>query len=573
MGLQHEGLLHERFADLIAPTDPETELHRHTTAVDSLYERVQRGEYALGYPWEHAERLRQDMAKHRYMIIGAELGDEGKGRIVDNILRKLNDDPDIRLILVVRFQGGNNAGHTVEHNGIKLALHQVPSMVFHDKAVGIMEQGMVIHAEDLRTEVDYIEDAVGQNALRGRLILSPEAIFNTDLERAQEWLNTQKTSNAKGGTKRGMSSGYAGMYEKTGLKIRDLMRDDWEDVLGRQYDWAEENFAGHGHTLANIDVPDFRETKKTKEEKTRTVGTREIFIERMRQTRQWLIDRGMVGDPSRLYEYVKANEKTTAVVAEGAQAVGLNVYLGTKPDVTASDTSAHGIMAGTAGAWLAEEIPIRIGVTKGTYMSSVGVRRMPTLVDLSKAIRSELDLPAEATRWHRWAARVRRIANEFGTTTGRPRDICHTDLAFLKFNVAKGGINMLGCTHMDIASEDDVIRICTHYTNQNGNLVPYRPGLQHIEGVIPHYKEFAGWDGKAAMGARSFEELPVNAQKYLAFIQEYLGIPVVMATAGPERDNIMEFPQIQRGPSGLYGEYEDGTQYPPTGHDHIIFGL
>ena len=171
---------------------------------------------------------------------------------------------------------------------------------------------------------------------------------------------------------------------------------------------------------------------------------------------------------------------------------------------------------------------------------------MPTQVNLENDIKRPDDLPKTATSQQTWAAGIRRDGKEFGTTTGRPRDICHLDLEMMRYNCRMAGIELLAGTHLDLAKENEDIWVSTHYTDSNGNTIPYQPGLRHIEGITPNYIILPGWDGNEVNKARSFEELPENARKFLAFIQKRTGYPIVIATTGPDRENYLNVPIIPK---------------------------
>ena len=170
---------------------------------------------------------------------------------------------------------------------------------------------------------------------------------------------------------------------------------------------------------------------------------------------------------------------------------------------------------------------------------------MPTQVNLEKEIKKMSDLPANASPAQRWAAFVREEGHEFGTTTGRPRDILHLDLEMMRFNCRMAGIEMLAGTHLDIAREGESIKVCTHYTGSDGRVVLYQPGLRYLKNVVPQYVELPGWDGDAVRRAKSFDEIPENAKKFLAFIQRRTGYPIVIATTGPDRSNYLDIPSFQ----------------------------
>ncbi len=480
----------------------------------------------------------QTAAKTVYALLGAQLGDEGKGRVVDNVLEKLLKSPKVKKVFVVRVAGGSNAGHTVEKAGLKIALHQIPSMVFHKKVIGIMERGMVVHAEDLQTEYEYVEEVIGKGKLAGRLILSRDAILCTDLERAKESLNAELVDGAKGGTKRGIGPAYASYYDKTGVKVSSLIAENWKDSIGRHYDRVAALFKGNGKDLSKIPVPDFKASVATHSSVDRAVGTKEEFLKRLGKVRTWMVDKKLVQNTYAIHIDMLANIQTTGVIFEGAQAIGLNPWMGTIPDVTASDTSLYGVL--TVGPWTPEIIGHSIGVFKVNYMSSVGARHMATEVRLDTKVLAVKDLPAGASKDEKWAAWVRDEGHEFGTTTGRPRDICFLDLPFMTFNCYKGGVTALAATHLDIAREGEKIKVCTHYTKK-GKVVAYQPGLEYQEGVKPEYIELDGWDGKAVRKAKTFKQLPLNTQKYLVFIQERIGVPIILATTGPSREHMIEF--------------------------------
>jgi adenylosuccinate synthase len=139
-----------------------------------------------------------------------------------------------------------------------------------------------------------------------------------------------------------------------------------------------------------------------------------------------------------------------------------------------------------------------------------------------------------------WAHRVREEAHEYGTTTGRPRDILFPDMPMLSYNIRMSGVEMLVGTHLDTAWDNVSIEVCTHYTDKRGRAVSYQPGLLHLADVIPHYITLPGWDGTLVRKAKSFNELPENAKKFLAFLQLRLATPIVAVTTGPSRENYLK---------------------------------
>jgi adenylosuccinate synthase len=162
---------------------------------------------------------------------------------------------------------------------------------------------------------------------------------------------------------------------------------------------------------------------------------------------------------------------------------------------------------------------------------------MPTHIDLPSDLH---DLPQHISSDVKRAAFIRETAHEYGTTTGRPRDILNLDLAMLTYNCHVSGVDVLAGTHLDLAREDEPIRVCTHY-EKNGKLVRYQPGLAYLEGVTPSYIELPGWDGSGTKNVQHVESLPLNAQKFLAFIQRRTGFPIIAVTTGASRDQLITF--------------------------------
>lgn len=483
-------------------------------------------QYSLGWPKNTPYIFERLARKNTTAIVGIVLGDEGKGRLVDNKIAEYLKKPSIKGIHVIRFQGGNNAGHTIEKDGIKLALHLIPSGVLYKKAVGIMDRGVVVHVEDLQTEVTYVEEAVG--SLQDKLLLADDAILATDLERAEEVFNRVATGDAKGGTGRGIGPSYAHHYDRLGLKIYDLLSKDFEKILSKHYDRYQRLFRSFAMDLATTEVPDFAKTHTSKKASSRTIGTKSIFLKRLTQARTWLIKRKMVINMYQYHEKL-AQDTTQAILFEGAQAAGLDSWTGTRPDVTGSNTTTFGIREGT-GFWRPYDIEERIGVIKIPYSSSVGSRTMPTHIHIPTDTQSKLS-PDQ-----KWAVWIRETAHEFGTTTGRPRDINFLDLPLLCYNMRMSGIEMLMATHVDVAEENQEIKVCTHYIDTNGNHVPYQPGVRYLTNVIPQYITLPGWDGKKAQKAKTKQALPEKLLQFLAFLQLRTGYPIVAVTAGAKRD-------------------------------------
>jgi len=460
---------------------------------------------------------KQEARANSVAVIGVQLGDEGKGRIVDNKIQQLLALKNIKKVYVIRSQGGNNAGHTVEKGKVKIGLHQLPSGIFYRQAIEIMDSGMIIHVRDLLDEIKLAEEVAGK--LVKRLILSEDAILCTDLDRAKEVLNRIIDGKAKGGTGRGMGPATAGFFDKTGSSIKDLISDNWLDTFTKKYELMDKLFFAYGENLSQMEVPDFYKTKREKKAVNKIVGTKEIFLQRLKKDRNELLDINIVKDTFYLHSKIE-EDSSSGIVFEMAQAVGLDPWFGTRPDRTSTPTTMYGITAGTR-YWLPHQVLQKIGIMKATYMSSVGARTMPTEINDDHA------------QW------IRDFAHEYGTTTGRPRDVCLIDIPFLLYNLRMSGANSLGITHLDVAKKDIPIKVCVGY-KKNNKEVTYKPDMFEFENLKPIYIELPSWDSEEVVNVKKFNNLPLAAKQYLNFLQNVTGLPIVFITTGPNRDACIE---------------------------------
>lgn len=456
--------------------------------------------------------------KNTAAVVGVEFGDEGKGRLIDNKIQDFLSKKDVNKVYVIRFAGGSNAGHTIQSGNVKLGLHQLPSSVMQANTIGVMDRGMVIHPEDVISEILFVEDVFGK--VRSKLIISSDAILCTDLERAEEVLNRLKSGKAKGGTGRGISPSYAHHYDRLGLHIYDLMSSKWKNLLSTRYDLYRKEFNQFNLNIAQVDVPDFYKTKKRNTPIIRKVGSKRKFMERLEKTRKEIIKRDLVKDTYELHKIIDG-DTTAAILFEGAQGLGIHPWLGKRPDVTSSDTSVYGVASSTA-YWRQEDINERYGVFKATYTSCVGALIPPTKTE---------------NNWSKW---VREAAHEYGTTTKRPRDILYLDMSFLAYNCRMAGINSLVATHLDIARKGENIKVCTHYSKK-GKKINYQPNLRYLENAKPVYISLPGWDGGEVAKVKKAKDLPKNSLKFLQFVEKEVGLPIKITTTGPSRENIIHF--------------------------------
>ena len=438
-----------------------------------------------------------------YAICGGAYGDEGKGRIVDMLVHQLSQEGPV---VVYRDNGGANAGHTVEFpNGQRVALHQLPSGVFIQGAVVVLGKEMVIHPGDLLEELAQVK-AVEVTADRAEIRIDKLAILSLDTHRAYEAVLKDWQSGGKGSTGRGIAPAYADVLLRHPLRMRDIAQFN-EEKIKQHYQMYAALIEGLGQQLAELEVPTLSGPKIV-------VGSEAEFVTRLRSQAKLL--RPYIYD---LHDWLveKWQNERCGFVFEKAQAVGLDYRWGVYPDVTASDTTFAGIFSATEGVIDPDTIGIKASVIKATYMSSVGTRKLPTL------ILGEL------------ADKIRHDAHEYGATTKRPRDIAYLDIPALRFFKQVGKIDHLILTHMDVIYPDTPVKVCVGY-KLGKQSVSYRPDQDFLSTVDPVYKELKPWDAQKLAAAKTYAELPKEAKTFLEFVAKEIGAPVLMITTGPQRE-------------------------------------
>ncbi|MBP7876110.1 adenylosuccinate synthetase [Candidatus Woesebacteria bacterium] len=443
-----------------------------------------------------------NVRKKSFAICGGAYGDEGKGRIVDMLVFDLAKKSPV---VVYRDNGGANAGHTVEFaNGERIAFHQLPSGVFVKGAVVVLGKEMVLHPGDLIDELNHIT-TVKATTDRAKIKIDELAILALDTHRAYETVLKTWQSGSKGSTGRGISPAYADVLLRHPLRMRDIATFDKEKIA-KHYDMYEALIAGLGQKLASIEVARLNG-------KPEAVGTKATFIKRLMAQAEKLAP-----ITSDVHPWLAKNwaDKKWGFVFEKAQAVGLDLRWGVYPDVTASDTTFDGIFSATEGIVDPDQLQVKAGVIKATYMSSVGSRVLPTLMD------------------EPLANQIRQDANEYGATTKRPRDIAYLDLPALRFFVKVGRISELMLTHMDICYPNVPVKICTGY-KLGSKLVSYRPDQVFLSTVKPVYTEMDGWDVAKLSKAKKPADMPKEARAFIKFMAKEIGVPITLITTGPKR--------------------------------------
>ncbi len=415
------------------------------------------------------------------VLVGAQWGDEGKGKITDYLAEESK--------IVARYQGGNNAGHTVVINKKKVFLHLLPSGVLHENTISIIGGGLMVDPEALLNEIKTIEE-MGYS-LDGRLFIDYRAHLVLPYHKIIDRLREEKAKGKKiGTTGKGIGPAYEDKYARRGIRIGDLT--DEEYLMDRlEYIVKEKNLLLE--KIYGYPFIDIRELKES--------------IKKYRNALLPYIDNAT----SLLYKAIKNGEK---VLMEGAQGIMLDIDHGTYPYVTSSNPVTGG--AATGCGISVKYIDKTIGVTKA-YTTRVGEGPFPT--ELTGKLGDIL----------------REKGGEYGVTTGRPRRCGWLDLVALKYAVNVSGIDELALTKLDVLSNFESVKVCTKYLIKERNTEEFPYNTYRLSMVESIYKELPGWEGFDST-IKKREELPKNAQKYIEFIEDYLNIPIKIISIGPERE-------------------------------------
>ncbi len=411
------------------------------------------------------------------VLLGLQWGDEGKGKIVDVLAPKYN--------VIARFQGGPNAGHTLEFSKIKHVLHTIPSGVFREETVNIIGNGVVIDPVIFKQEIEDLEELdvdLTKNlyiSKKAHLILPSHRILDAASEKA-------KGKTKIGSTLKGIGPTYMDKTGRNGLRVGDIINPGFEEKY---------NFLTNKHKDL-IKLYDFEYNLEEYEESWFK------GIEIIKKFK-------LIESEHEINKYF--NEKKL-ILAEGAQGTLLDIDFGSYPFVTSSNTICAGACTGLGVA------PNRIGNVIGifkAYCTRVGSGPFPT----------ELENEEGET--------LRKQGHEFGATTGRPRRCGWLDLPALKYSVMLNGVTELMVTKADVLSGFDTIKVCTHY-KLNGEEIDYLP-FEINEPLEPVLKEFKGWKEDISK-IDSFGNLPPEFKDYLLYIEEEVKVPVKLVSVGPNRD-------------------------------------
>ncbi len=426
------------------------------------------------------------------VVVGAQWGDEGKGKIVD-IFTGYADD-------VIRFQGGNNAGHTLVVGDDKVVLHLIPSGILHPGKRCIIGNGVVLDPEVFIDEITKLK-AGGKLADDGCLLLSESLHIIMPYHKRIDLAREKKSGAGRiGTTGRGIGPCYEDKIGRRGIRLMDLL--DADIFAGKLGEFLEEKNFILERFLGDSPLG-FDEIYE------RYLGYAEIL-------RTYAADTSLV-----LRNDIAAGRK---VLFEGAQGTMLDIDFGTYPFVTSSSTCAGGACTGSGVG--PRDIHEIIGISKA-YITRVGSGPFPT----------ELEDETGET--------LRTAGGEFGATTGRPRRCGWFDALVARYAVRINGLTGIALTKLDVLSGFETVRICTGYDCEGAILTEIPASVEKLSRCRPIYEEFPGWKGDIS-AVRRFEDLPENAVKYVKKLEELVGCPIILVSVGPRRDETI----ILRNPFG-----------------------
>jgi len=411
------------------------------------------------------------------VLLGLQWGDEGKGKIVDVLAPKYD--------VVARFQGGPNAGHTLEFDGIKHVLHQIPSGIFREKTRNIIGNGVVLDPIVFKIEIEKL--AKYNLNVKSNLFISKKATLIVPTHRLLDQAYEKAKGDEKiGSTLKGIGPSYQDKIGRQGLRVGDVLSKNFEAKFKKLTDI-------HFEILKNHAIEFNWDELQTQ------------FFEAISFLKEFnLIDS----------EYFINDElkKNSTILAEGAQGSLLDIDFGSYPFVTSSNTVTAGACTGLGIA------PSRIGEVYGifkAYSTRVGSGPFPTEL---------MDDEGE---------RMRKEGNEFGSTTGRPRRCGWIDLPSLKYSIMINGVTQLLMMKADVLNNFPVIKICTHYKLRDGTITEIMPYEIVHEKIVPVYTELPGWN--MPISGTTVADLPANLLNYIIFLEKALNVPISLVSIGPDR--------------------------------------
>lgn len=414
------------------------------------------------------------------VVVGTQWGDEGKGKYID-MLAKTSE-------VVVRFSGGNNAGHTIVANGVKYALHLIPSGILHEGKTCIIANGVVVDPAVLLEEIRKLND---KGVSTEKLLISDRAHVIMPYHKLLDELQEKfRGENSIGTTKRGIGPCYSDKTERSGIRMCDLID---EELFAEK---VRENLK-----IKNLIIEKVYGGQKLDEDQVISE-----YLEYGRKLKKHVADVNSI-----LFDAI---EQDRDILFEGAQATFLDLDFGTYPYVTSSNPIAGGLCTGAGvGPIYVNEI---YGVLKA-YTSRVGAGPFPTEQNNETG-----DL-------------IRDLGGEYGTTTGRPRRCGWLDSVMIRYAARVNGLTALAINHVDTIGKIPKIKLCVAYEKDGQETRNFPCSLKELAKCEPVYEEFDGWDVDIS-NVKTFNDLPDNAKKYLKRIEELVGVKIKLIGVGKERE-------------------------------------
>ncbi|WP_353136093.1 adenylosuccinate synthase [Pseudopedobacter sp.] len=418
------------------------------------------------------------------VLLGLQWGDEGKGKIVDVLAPKYD--------LIARFQGGPNAGHTLEFDGKKFVLNTIPSGIFEENTLNLIGNGVVIDPIILKRELDNLKAAGHDLLAKKNLVLARKAHLILPTHQLLDAASEKKMGDSKiGSTLKGIGPTYMDKTGRNGLRIGDVNLPDFKERYNKLVEKHINILSHYG------EVDDFSEREKA-------------FFDALDYLKQF----EFVDSEHLVNKYIKEDKK---VLAEGAQGTLLDIDFGSYPFVTSSNTTTAGACTGLGIA--PNTIKEVFGIFKA-YCTRVGGGPFPT--ELDNEVGEEL----------------RKIGREFGATTGRARRCGWIDIPALKYAIMLNGVTQLIMMKADVLDSFEKIYACTHY-KYNGEVIDYMPYDINSIKPEPVFEEIEGWN-EDLTGIRSKNEIPAKLASYIAYLEKHLEVPIKFLSVGPDRVQTLE---------------------------------
>lgn len=413
------------------------------------------------------------------VVVGTQWGDEGKGKITDF----LSENAEV----IARYQGGNNAGHTIQFNNVTYKLHLIPSGIFYKDKISVIGNGMVVDPKALVKELEYLH---GHSVSTDNLRISNRAHvilpYHLKIDEVEE---ERKGANKIGTTKKGIGPAYMDKAARVGIRIADLLdREVFVEKLTRNLEeknrLLERFYETEGFKLKDI---------------------LDEYYEYGQQFKDYVCDTSVVLND--------ALDEGKRVLFEGAQGVMLDIDQGTYPFVTSSNPVAGGVTIGSGVG--PTKIDHVVGVCKA-YTSRVGDGPFPT------ELKDEI------------GEQIREVGREYGTTTGRPRRVGWFDSVVVRHARRVSGLTDLSLNSIDVLTGIDTLKICTAYDYKGTLIKEYPANLNILKDCMPVYEELPGWT-EDITGCKTLDELPANARHYLERVSQLTGVTLSIFSVGPDR--------------------------------------